>query len=812
MQTIYILSNYSNYHNRQVKKEATLQAYRDKANVVHIQTDVNFVANDGINTVHTFGSNVNSYNGDGDYLLVVDSSTNAIITRWFIIDSIRDRAGQYTLTLRRDLLVDYYDDIMNSDCFIEKANFASNDINNPLLFTKEDFSVNQIKTNEYKLMDKTKCAWIVGYYSKGVNRLQGTIPQPDTENSGYISLLTPIRNWKFYQYSNLAGEGQQWVYGFPTAGTYTVRALAAGKNYSVDFKFNMFDYNREQINVTTQDTGVTSQVGYQFTGDRDEAADALGVAMAQNLTTTKMVEYVQPLLGSQFMTTEEYYNNFLNFEGKTIKDSEGAYYKVHIIELTTDDTIERKGQAVFATEIKNAMTASGRFSVYNSNYTSSSITLNMTCKTYQVELTQLNNLSLTYDIQPLVQTVDAPYNMFAIPVDGKVRTGAATNPATTTSKDIAIRTAMAIQAQHGSNIYDIQLLPYCPVQDLVNSSGIVVCSDSKQYSEIKTGDNTIYGTILNISRANFTFDLPITGLGIKSSGTTAIEKKINNECDKWRMCSPNYSNYFDFSVEKNNGIPYFNVDCSYKPYSPYIHINPNFQHLYGYDDNSPRGLVLGGDFSLSQISDKWIEYQIQNKNFQLTFDRQIQNLEVQQEIGRIQDKWSIGGGTISGAASGALTGSMVGGGYGAIAGAVIGAGASLVGGITDYRLNEKLRAEALDYTKDMFGYQLGNIQALPLTLSKITAYTLNNKIFPILEYYTCKSVEKKALLEKIAWNGMSVYIIGKPSTYVSNKWTYDNIESKGYLKAKLIRLPNAGESYRIINEISGELDKGAYYK
>lgn len=50
--------------------------------------------------------------------------------------------------------------------------------------------------------------------------------------------------------------------------------------------------------------------------------------------------------------------------------------------------------------------------------------------------------------------------------------------------------------------------------------------------------------------------------------------------------SPNFNGQFEFSLAKNKqDITSFNVDYTYKPYAPYIHVNPIFNPdgLYGKD-------------------------------------------------------------------------------------------------------------------------------------------------------------------------------------------------------------------------------------
>jgi hypothetical protein len=185
-------------------------------------------------------------------------------------------------------------------------------------------------------------------------------------------------------------------------------------------------------------------------------------------------------------------------------------------------------------------------------------------------------------------------------------------------------------------------------------------------------------------------------------------------------------------------------------------------------------------------------------------------MEINNKYQRINDILSAGVGTLQGTTTGAMTGALYGGGWGAAIGGVVGGVSSLAGGIADVKIKDKLRYEAIDYTKDQFGYQLGNIQALPNTIGKVSAFNENNKIFPVLEYYTCTEEEKTALLNKLAWNGMTTMVIGTINDYLGNNWSYDDIESRGYIKGQLIRFEEEGEDFHIINEIASELNKGVY--
>ena len=189
-------------------------------------------------------------------------------------------------------------------------------------------------------------------------------------------------------------------------------------------------------------------------------------------------------------------------------------------------------------------------------------------------------------------------------------------------------------------------------------------------------------------------------------------------------------------------------------------------------------------------------------------------MEVTNKYQKLSEQITAITGTVSGGVAGAGTGLIASGGNPLAAAIGGGAGllASAAGGIADVMIKDKLRNEAMDYTKDLFGYQLGNIQALPNTISKVSALNNNNKIFPILEYYTCTEEEEKAFINKVAYNGMTVMIIGTVQDYLGNSWEYKNVTDKGYIKGQLIKFNDDGEDFHVVNEIAAELNKGVYIK
>lgn len=795
---IYILK-YNNYYNRILKKADTIAEYGEP---IHILQDVrNFSSSDGVNTSHLFGSPTLNYDGTGDYVIVVQD--DQIISRWFILDVHFTRQGQWLLNLRRDLLVDFYNDWIDNDCFIEKATLTYDD---PLIFNEEDMTFNQIKTTETLLKDKTGCPWIIGYYDKDKG-LNGSVDYNKFDTVPYIDIGVPIEDWEFYQYRIESGEKLKAPI---SSGKYITRVT----NSASGSDFINSEYKTDISNGATSAaiiSNIATVYGLKYNKDIQGAAPLLQTSF-QNYGMGNLKQLL--LNGYASNVSQATFNEMLQFTpGTIIKDSRGDFFTVSYASTgsVTEDIPITSGS------LFNALATIA----YNTGFTGTAgakdFVAQLQYTEYAISIVPSSSLNITWSLpagMTKLTTSDAPYNIFAIPYgDIKVKNDQG-NTLLTTDKDFGMAVAAAIikKGATGSTpiVYDVQLLPYCPVQELIDIDNNIRVTSELQYSFVEDANDNPVGIIFHLPKSQFTFNIIET---ISNPGSS-IEKKVSNQCDKYRLCSPNFNGYFDFSPAKNDGVEWFNVDCYYKPYQPYIHINPNFSGLYGEDFNDPRGLICGGDFSLSSVSDAWETYQIQNKNYQEIFSRQIENMEKQNKYQRIQESVNVFTGTLQGTAAGAAGGSMLGP-YGAIAGAAVGGIVSLAGGIGDLAFNEMLRTEAMEYTKDMFGYNLGNIQALPSTLTKVSSLNNNNKIFPLLEYYTCSSREKEAFVKKLAYNGMTTMVIDKPSNYINNHWTYElkdssNVKSKGYIKGSIIRLENLEDDFHLVKSISDEFFKGVY--
>lgn len=785
---LYCLA-YNNYYNRQVKKEDAIDGYLPFLLSDPIQ-GVNFNPNDGVNTVQVINWNIEQL---PNYVVCVDNSGN-IHSRWFVLDAPRLRNGQFNLALRRDLFVDYYDPIITAPCFIEKATVDDSD---PAIYNSENMTFNQIKTSETLLKDKTNCPWIVGYFARTTGETTTTLSgNTISEFPVDIALRTSIEDWEYYKLFKNNG-----FYGASSVQPY-IRFVAVLNGIN----FYPFELWGETIsfpdNLKQKDPKTLFE--FQYT------SKDITIERSEQVLSEYWNDILQSINNNYGLVSPSKETEILNLNGRFISATSGGQTKIYKARITP---VERKTKILVKRDsgdnevwnvFTDAMTSipqGEEYPPFQRPKSDGQFEININSQFYQMILEEQESLETTYSIPGnRYNLLDAPYDMFAIPYGDNLmikNTGNSNWVDIKSSTSLAFNTAMSIASKYqgAGFLYDIQLLPYCPARNVIVDENVIdLNNDNLQFSTIQQGENVL-GVILNISQSSFSFDIPL------NEPIQITNKKQQALCDMYRLCSPNYNGVFEFNVAKNDGITRFNVDCTYLPFNPYIHINPDFKNLYGSDFDDSRGLIVGGDFSLPIITDKWETYKLNNKNYEQIFNRQIQNMEVNNAIQRQKEAIGIFTGAGQAGIQGAMTGSLVGGPLGALAGIATGA-MSFGAGLLDWQLAERARQEALDYTKDQFGYQLGNIKALPDGISKTTAYTKNNKIFPFLEYYTCTDVEKEALANKIKYNGMTVMRIGTISEFIRPE--------KSYIKGQLIRIEEFEEDFHILNEIANEVNKGVF--
>lgn len=793
MQICYLL-NFNNYYNREYKRLNTIWDYEPY--IKYNWTNVNFNHGDGITTTIPVNSDV-----EANYLILSEGigpglAGEEIISRWFIIESKFTRLGQRMLTLRRDILVDYAP-MATATVFAERGYVPNT---NNLIYNSEGNSYNQIKKKESILKDESASPWLVGYLA------------PNSFNNGDVTInISPNADVTYdYTYGSTDVMLQ--------SNRYT--SLSPTNTVYLDPNLELITFSSTRTPALQDNWYIKYQFGYVDSEIKDITTPKPKLDIAPANNTNAQIYFSENLLGDQnrvaiqdviksdneaTMPSTADMVDLLSKENKIARVGTASagyvYYKLIVtpqsettnqIFVTSGNTkiyIDNKIYPMITQGIASGMVPDK----YIATYTSSPYNV------YWQKITTLQNqITLKQDAPPVEKS---PYYCFAIPFNSiAIQKGALM---TNTSASLSRQLARQIATQLSSFCYDIQLLPYFPLQSYISNTATIDITEmsDKQYSFLKQGEaGGITSILFWINEPNFSFTIE------DSIVYNSQEPKIQNETQFCRLNSPNYAASFEFSVAKNKGVGYWQVDCSYKPYQPYIHVAPNWKGLYGSNFNDARGLICTGDFSIDLMTDKWQEYQVQNKNYNEIFNRQIQSLDLQQSIAKRQEIFGAVAGSLSGAMSGATTGALAGGLPGAIAGGVAGLGMSAVGGVMDVIDNQKLRDDARSSQFDMFNYQLGNVKALPNTLTKVSTYNINNKIYPFYEIYEATSEEIEALRQQLKWRGYNLGIIGKLSDF--------QVEGK-YFKGKLIRLEEnpdipLGDSH-LYENYNSELQQGIYW-
>ena len=134
------LERFNNYFNRKLIRYADLQDYEDNSQASFIPLNsensnpalFDFNPNDNI----TSEIIVNDVPFDPDYFLILDPEDESIMQRWFVLEQKRNRKGQWTYFLRRDVLADSYNEVVNAPVYVERGIIS--DLNSPLLLNNEE--------------------------------------------------------------------------------------------------------------------------------------------------------------------------------------------------------------------------------------------------------------------------------------------------------------------------------------------------------------------------------------------------------------------------------------------------------------------------------------------------------------------------------------------------------------------------------------------------------------------------------------------------------------------------------------------------
>lgn len=793
----YKFNNYRNRIYKAVYDVTSMLPYR--TNGQGWETS-NFNYGDKITTTQIVGSLEQPYSEESDYCIL--QQDDGTIMKWFILEAHYVRGYQWQLTLRRD----FGDEIFNVDCIIHRG-YVPDSSNR--IFNSEPLSFNKILKARENVTDKSVSPWYVAYVAKDWR------PDGDQITFFYNGIdpditVAGLSNWEYYD--NI-GENVQLSYSH--------------------FGVNVRDFFDITTTLSAHIAGVYSLQNRATRGiipylEGMLGLDGLHLSASHNIrdTAERLVSYGPfarsydtVLAARSYINLDKVYE-LTRLNGKYLFDSRTN--KTFAMSVTVNPFVtERITPSEFSSVFMDA-----RQMLKNEGYLAdfgktSEANMDTNWAFAEIE-TRSVTLSLTEvpyatgtDHIPIPtsrnRTDSSAYDIIAFPAH-EVKLGISSD---TTNRIKANALAGYFASLPQDVVYDIQLLPFSPINDKylttrqngigrVRTDLMVINVDDVQNTDTTTG----YLQVFFVRNAQCYHRLQCE-LREGASPYFITKKKGGYKrvalCDMWRLNSPNMASTFEFNAAEMDGWGSFYAEMEFKPATPYVQVYMDFKRLYGTRFQDMRGLICSGEFSLSRTSSEWNEYVLRNKNYQLQFNREIDNLSLTQSVERKQQiaNAMIGGlsSTVqAGVSAGMATGNPI---VGVAAGAVM-AGANVAGAALDVKWSEQLRQEAQNFKKDMFNLSMENIKAVPATLTNVSPRTPRNNGFVTIEYYTCSEEEVDTLLNYIRWYGMSVEAVGRVQD-----WLEQGVET--FVSATILRYDGIEDSH-YVNALNEELERGFYIR
>ena len=522
---LLILKGFNNYFNRIIKKYTTLADYISHSETNYDFSDINFNPNDGVTTTQVIGSTTQQqtggpdpvplaweHDGNPDYIIayetqkVGNTTINTIKSRWFIVESVRTRNGQYSLKLKRDSIADHLDTLQTATAFIKKGTVSDD---NPLILNDEGISVNQIKSGETLLKDKTGSAWLVGYMPKN----GGT--------DGQVSITIPTKSIEYETIENLASDLDVDASDLGAIFTTNTNNPAYFVNDNIEFVgwINSVDATSLEYRIIGGSRDGLSSISFgkwdllSHSTTSDCFAKEASTAQYTSVIFSKLIEVWKTNLNanktaiknawetitSHPLMMKNVYDKLKDLAmNKTIIYKNGRYYNVKLgsVEGPTN-TKERYYSSALSTPFSTVCSAT--ISGYNSAVSGDPTARQLTALSGGKIFINYNELVASFYLEEVSTSaniegisfsmsstrnncVDQVYDMFAIPFSNvQVIDGLNTYEGIGDySQELAV--AIAEKMSAGSyDLYDLQLLPYCPFPEIAGDGNIDVTALTSGY-------------------------------------------------------------------------------------------------------------------------------------------------------------------------------------------------------------------------------------------------------------------------------------------------------------------------------------------
>lgn len=826
MSRIYLCENFNNLSNKMCIVYDRIELYPQPV----FEATVNFRPGDGVSTslVLMYKDNVLAppVNLEPDYAIVCADSGGGIESRWFVTESVRLSDSKFSLRLQRDVAADYKSNIMDSVAFVRRGWV---DKSNPLIFNSENGSYSQILRERIDLKDKSGKGCYVAFLSGNFFAEERVITLASKQNADIeFGLANDGESGDYVFCSGLSDKAPVDFRVRATNDLYlstparpvdtieiTINSTVPADNPAhaaivTDILYIRSDGATTVGKPSTSVARVNFSRNFLIGSDRytNDIPRTAAQAVAQAVFGTGAVDqflYAQDsaagtMKDAQFLREHEGCVAFLGANQKNYKlRRELPWTNRTPQKLTTDvSKTSELGQIIAATMLRfkyesgtNDLPSAGAATINYFNYNwvweefvDASLTLPATARTLS----------------------DSPYYMMCIPEEGQ-RLRIPNNNSTITQQPDPYEIYNQLQLKFGEHVYDVQYLPYTPLQLNLTDDGILdISQNPTQVGIIKTTEgSTDEGAVYFVQQSEFTFSVDVDSESLRAPASSAsdVETKINSELKVARLCSMDGQAQISLNPTKNLGLTKVQIYCRYAPFQSYFTLLPEWSIYYGLAavDNDTRGLNFTTKSSMTRASNQWQEFVLNNVNYQEIFNRQIQSMDTQFDIQANAAVRNMVFGLLNTGAAAAMSGSPV-----SVIGGLAGGGLGLIQQGQEYVDMVNNFRENRSLSTDMFNLQNGNTKARANTLSTISALSPIYNTWPYIEVYGATSTESAVLRTYI--DEFSMNIGAMTNQLVA--YVQPNPNARKYIQADIVRLNGKFDAH-MADTIKSVISNGIYF-
>ena len=304
---------------------------------------------------------------------------------------------------------------------------------------------------------------------------------------------------------------------------------------ATDFKYNIYFRLGTSI-LNSQYAGTITQSGGTSIFSRNMEAALTNALRANNIFKNALTSVLNPIRDQMASMSYDLFksaarqaagvvstntaNYFTSFNGKTIKTQDGKFYEITVKNVDSEninlEVVNAGNTQNLFRYLANAVADSH---VFDPNYSvpdNNSFKLSGKKRGLKCIIVEKEGIQATAKVSTSRnKTIDSIYDIIATPLD-EVNIGVINNDGTFSSKVITnkytnINIMTTIAKELASACYDLQVLPYCPIQNAITSQVGQIAIDEtlegKAFDYVKDEEENILGCIFYVPESNFTFNI-----------------------------------------------------------------------------------------------------------------------------------------------------------------------------------------------------------------------------------------------------------------------------------------------------------------